>query len=56
MEALAECILEQLQSSGISIDTIYLVPAVRDYMERFTPKLFGEDQENKPAIQEHDQE
>lgn len=37
MEALAECILEQLQSSGISIETMFLVPAVREYMERFIP-------------------
>jgi hypothetical protein len=37
MEALAECIHEQLQTSNLSIDTMYLVPAVREYMERFLP-------------------
>jgi len=39
LEALAECINEKLKASQDSIETIYLVPAVRDYMERFRPKL-----------------
>jgi len=36
-EALAECIHQKFQASQESIETIYLVPAVRDYMERFRP-------------------
>ena len=37
MEALAECIHEKSMVSRESIETIYLVPAVREYMERFRP-------------------
>jgi hypothetical protein len=36
-EALAECIHQKSQASQASIETIYLVPAVREYMERFRP-------------------
>jgi hypothetical protein len=36
-EALAECIYEKLTASNESIETIFLVPAVREYMERFKP-------------------
>jgi hypothetical protein len=36
-EALAECITEKLGASNESIETIFLVPAVREYMERFKP-------------------
>ena len=36
-EALAECINEKLMASNESIETIFLVPAVREYMERFKP-------------------
>jgi hypothetical protein len=37
MEVLAECIHDKSQASQESIETIYLVPAVREYMERFRP-------------------
>jgi hypothetical protein len=37
MEALAECIHEKSIASQKSIEDIYIVPAVRDYMERFRP-------------------
>jgi len=37
MEALAECIHMKSQGSQESIESIYLVPAVREYMERFRP-------------------
>ena len=37
MEALAECINAKSQASQASIESIYLVPAVREYMERFRP-------------------
>jgi hypothetical protein len=36
-EALAECINQKLTASDESIETIFLVPAVREYMERFKP-------------------
>lgn len=36
-EALAECIHEKLSASDESLETIFLVPAVREYMERFKP-------------------
>ena len=36
-EALAECIHEKLSASNESLETIFLVPAVREYMERFKP-------------------
>lgn len=35
VEALAECISEKLAASNESLETIFLVPAVREYMERF---------------------
>lgn len=37
VEALAECIHEKLTVSNESLETIFLVPAVREYMERFKP-------------------
>ena len=37
MEALAECINEKSIVSQDPIESIYLVPAVREYMERFRP-------------------
>ncbi len=37
MEVLAECINEKSQASQESIESIYLVPAVREYMEKFRP-------------------
>ena len=37
MEVLAECIHEKLTASNQSLETIFLVPAVREYMERFKP-------------------
>jgi hypothetical protein len=36
-EALAECISEKLIASNESVETIFMVPAVREYMERFKP-------------------
>jgi hypothetical protein len=36
-EVLAECIHEKLTASNQSLETIFLVPAVREYMERFRP-------------------
>ena len=36
-EALAECIHEKLTASDESLETIFIVPAVREYMERFKP-------------------
>jgi hypothetical protein len=37
VEALAECINEKLTVSNESLETIFMVPAVREYMERFKP-------------------
>jgi hypothetical protein len=37
VEALAECIHEKLMVSNESLETIFMVPAVREYMERFKP-------------------
>ncbi len=37
MEVLAECIHEKSRATQESIESIYLVPAVREYMERFRP-------------------
>jgi hypothetical protein len=37
VEVLAECIHEKLTASSESLETIFLVPAVREYMERFKP-------------------
>ncbi len=37
MEVLAECIHQKSQESMQSLESIYLVPAVREYMERFRP-------------------
>ena len=37
VEALAECINEKLTISNESLETIFMVPAVREYMERFKP-------------------
>ena len=36
-EVLAECIHEKLTASNESLETMFLVPAVREYMERFKP-------------------
>jgi hypothetical protein len=36
-EVMAECISQKLTASGESIETLFLVPAVREYMERFKP-------------------
>jgi hypothetical protein len=34
-EVLAECIHEKLTASNDSIETVFMVPAVREYIERF---------------------
>jgi hypothetical protein len=36
-EVLAECMIEKLTASNESIETVFMVPAVRDYLERFRP-------------------
>jgi hypothetical protein len=52
VEALAECIHEKLTASNESLETIFLVPAVREYMERFKavakPEAAAEIMENPP--------
>lgn len=52
VEALAECINEKLTASNESLETIFLVPAVREYMERFKPvaknRAAAEKTENPP--------
>lgn len=50
-EVLAECILEKLASSNQSLETIFLVPAVREYMERFKPIS-----QQVPAVHEQETE
>jgi hypothetical protein len=52
VEALAECINEKLSLSNESLETIFIVPAVREYMERFKPvakqRASAERAENPP--------
>jgi translation initiation factor 2 alpha subunit (eIF-2alpha) len=49
-EALAECISEKLAISQESLETIFLVPAVREYMERFKPVARSETPAEGPEI------
>jgi hypothetical protein len=49
-EALAECISEKLTVSQESLETIFLVPAVREYMERFKPIAKPETPAKRPEI------
>ena len=51
MEALAECIHEKCQQSRESLESIYLVPAVREYMEKFKP-IQGERSDDVPEMSE----
>jgi hypothetical protein len=38
-EVLADCIHNKLTASNESIETVFMVPAVRDYLERFKPVM-----------------
>ncbi len=55
-EVLAECIHEKLTASDQSLETIFLVPAVREYMERFKPisKQAAAGQEQEAANSDSD--
>jgi len=46
-EALAECIHQKSQATQESLESIYLVPAVREYMEQFRP--IRKEKEPEPA-------